>query len=210
MEHTAAAPSRARGYQSGTSRHIERADPEMVRRGLRVSAAPDPRDRPVAIRLSTGIFSARAASPLPTPARPPRLSGRPQRTRGVAVGHLETGPTAPDRPRPTPAPPRARRLASRTRRAHLPPFPSPPSQAAPAPSRAREQTPWSVTRGVVAGVAFGALVIAGGALVAGGPTPTAESAILARLGSSRKPDGPTEETSSAFFSLPSFERDQLV
>jgi hypothetical protein len=46
-----------------------------------------------------------------------------------------------------------------------------------------------VTRGVVAGVAFGALVIAGGALVAGGPTPTAESAILARLGSSRKPDG---------------------
>jgi hypothetical protein len=64
-----------------------------------------------------------------------------------------------------------------------------------------------VTRGVVAGVAFGALVIAGGALVAGGPTPTAESAILARLGSSRKPDVSTESTSSAFFSLPSFERD---
>ena len=123
------------------------------------------------------------------------------------MGHLETGPTAPDRPRPTPAPPRATRLASRTRRAHLPPFPSPPSQAAPAPSRAREQTPWSVTRGVVAGVAFGALVIAGGALVAGGPTPTAESAILARLGSSRKPDVSTESTSAAFFSLPSFERD---
>ena len=123
------------------------------------------------------------------------------------MGHLETGPTAPDRPRPTPAPPRARRLASRTRRAHLPPFPSPPSQAAPAPSRAREQTPWSVTRGVVAGVAFGALVIAGGALVAGGPTNTAESAILARLGSSRKPDVSTESTSAAFFSLPSFERD---
>ena len=64
-----------------------------------------------------------------------------------------------------------------------------------------------MTRGVVAGVAFGALVIAGGALVAGGPTPTAESAILARLGSSRKPDVSTESTSAAFFSLPSFERD---
>ena len=106
----------------------------------RPPSASHPRDRPVAIRLSTGIFSARAASPLPTPARPPRLSGRPQRTRGVAVGHLETGPTAPDRPRPTPAPPRARRLASRTRRAHLPPSPLPPRRLRPR-RRARASRP---------------------------------------------------------------------
>ena len=118
-------------------------------------------------------------------------------------------PTAPDRPRPRPG-----RDASPLGRAFLcsprPVFPSPPSQAAPAPSRAREQTPWSVTRGVVAGVAFGALVIAGGALVAGVPLPPPSLAILARLGSSpsREP-GPTDakNADAVFFSLPSFERD---
>ena len=101
MEHTAAAPSRARGYQSGTSRHIERADPEMVRRGLRVSAAPDPRDRPVAIRLSTGIFSARAASP-----RVPRASTAPLWAAAKdARGRRGAPRDGSDRPRPPPTDP---------------------------------------------------------------------------------------------------------
>jgi hypothetical protein len=97
----------------------------------RVSAAPDPRDRSRR-RGSQQAFSRLARHRRGTPARPPRLSGRPRRTRGVAVGYLKTGPTAPDRPRPTPAPPRARRLASRTRRAHLDPSsPLPPRRLRP-------------------------------------------------------------------------------
>lgn len=104
------------------------------------SAAPDPRDRPVAIRLSTGIFSARAASPLPTPARPPRLSGRPRRTRGVPWGtsrRVRPPPTAPDRPRPRPG-----RHASPLGRAVLtsPPSPLPPRRLRPR-RRARASRP---------------------------------------------------------------------
>ena len=219
MEHTVAAPSRARGYQSGTSRHIERADPEMVR----LDACPPLPPRaigPVAC-ASTGIFSARAGNA----AGPPRVHvHRPSSRAKSARGLRETPRFGPDRPRPPPtAPgpaPGARRPASHA----APRSPYPPSspdaflsarQETLAPSRASTDgpTPWSVTRGVVAGVAFGALVIAGGALVSTSSTEFGAEfgARLARLGSASARETENARVADAdAFSLPSFERDARV
>ena len=123
MEHTVAAPSRARGYQSGTSRHIERADPEMVR----LDACPPlpPRAIGPVAWASTGIFSARAGNA----AGPPRVHvHRPSSRAKSARGLRETFRLGPDRPRPPPtapgpargrdAPPLTPRRAHRTH--HLP------------------------------------------------------------------------------------------
>ena len=134
-----------------------------ARRSLRARSVPS--------RGSTGIFFSARAGNAVDPARPrPPPSSRAK----SAWGLRDTPRFGPDRPRlpptaPSPAP-RARRPASHA----APRSPYPPSspdasarQETLAPSRASTDgpTPWSVTRGVVVGVAFGALVIAGGALV---------------------------------------------
>jgi hypothetical protein len=68
-----------------------------------------------------------------------------------------------------------------------------------------------VTRGVVAGVAFGALVIAGGALVSTSSTSRAEfGAHLAQLGSASARETRARVADADAFSLPSFERDARV
>ena len=185
----------------------------------RVPAAPSARDRSRRVGLNRHFFSARAGNAPRDPRASTSTAPLPaQRARGVSARHPDSvrpPPIAPDRPQPRP---RARRPALHA----APRSPYPPSspdasarQETLAPSRASTDgpTPWSVTRGVVVGVAFGALVIAGGALVS---TSSTEFGAEFQLSSARV--SPASSSASApetrarvedadAFSLPSFERD---